>query len=113
MSRTLLGALIALFGTPVAAEDALLGETLANTCAGCHGTMGVPAVPYIPPLAGLTNEEFIRAMEAYQDGTRQATMMNRIAPAFSDEEIKAMADYFAALPRPDVTRSTIRNRPGN
>lgn len=105
--------LIVVLGGNAQAQDSLLGETMAHSCAGCHGTLGVPAVPYIPPLAGLTTEEFVRAMVAYQDGSRQATMMNRIAPAFSEEEIKAMADYFAALPRPDVTHSEIRNRPGN
>jgi len=83
-----------------ATADPLQGGTLAHTCAGCHGTLGAPAVPYIPPLAGLSVEEFTRAMVAYRDGTRKATMMTRFAPAFSDEEIKAMAEYFAALPRP-------------
>lgn len=83
-----------------ATADPLQGDTLAHSCAGCHGTLGAPAVPYIPPLAGLSVEEFTRAMVAYRDGTRSATMMNRIAPAFSDDEIKAMAEYFAALPRP-------------
>lgn len=83
-----------------ATADPLSGETLAHTCAGCHGTLGAPDVPYIPPLAGLSVEEFTRAMVAYRDGTRKATMMTRIAPAFSDQEIKVMADFFAALPRP-------------
>ena len=91
-------ALVACAGA--AASEPLRGDTLAHSCAGCHGTLGAPDVPYIPPLAGLSVKEFTRAMVAYRDGTRPATMMNRIAPAFSDEEIKAMAEYFAALPRP-------------
>jgi len=97
---------------PALAEDALLGETMAHSCAGCHGTMGVPAVPYIPALAGLTEEKFIEAMVAYQDGTRQATIMTRVAPAFSDVEIAAMAAYFAKLPRPKVARTGRRFRTG-
>lgn len=84
-----------------AEEKPLSGQTLGNSCAGCHGTYGVPAVSYIPPLAGMSVEQFTAAMVAYRDGTRSATMMNRIAPAFTDEEIVAMAEFFAGLSRPE------------
>ncbi len=93
-------------------QTSLTGKTMADTCAGCHGTDGVPAVPYIPPLAGLSESDFTAAMNAYKDGTRRATIMNRISPAFSDEEIAAMATYFASLPKPELARS-IRTRPEN
>jgi len=101
------------FCTSAATAEPLLGETLAHSCAGCHGTFGDPAVSYIPALAGLSVEEFTRAMNAYRDGTRLATMMTRIAPAFSDSEIQAMADYFAALPRPVGAPEPNRNLSGN
>lgn len=94
-------------GAGSAAADPLRGDTLAHTCAGCHGTLGAPASSFIPPLAGLTVEEFTRAMVAYRDGTRVATMMTRIAPAFSDDEIQAMAEFFAALPRPEGARRPV------
>lgn len=104
-------ALIACAGAATA--EPLRGDTLAHSCAGCHGTLGAPAVSYIPPLAGLTVEEFTRAMNAYRDGTRLATMMTRIAPAFSDAEIEAMAEYFAALPRPPGAPVPNRTLSGN
>ena len=91
-------------------QSALTGKTMADTCAGCHGTDGVPAVSYIPALAGLSVDEFTAAMNAYRDGTRRATIMNRVAPAFSDEEIAEMAAYFASLPKPELAGS-IRTRP--
>lgn len=91
-------------------QTALTGKTMADTCSGCHGTNGVPAVNYIPALAGLSVEEFTEAMVAYRDGARRATIMNRVAPAFSDEEVAAMAAYFAGLPKPAVT-DAIRTRP--
>jgi sulfide dehydrogenase cytochrome subunit len=94
------------------AQPALTGKIMADTCAGCHGTDGVPAVSYIPPLAGLSVESFTKAMNGYRDGTRRATIMNRVAPAFSDAEIAAMAEYFAALPKPEMAGS-IRKRPEN
>jgi sulfide dehydrogenase cytochrome subunit len=101
---------LALMPQVAIAQAALTGKTMADTCSGCHGTDGVPAVSYIPALAGLTVEEFTEAMVAYRDGTRRATIMNRVAPAFTDEEIAAMADYFASLPRPTLAE-TIRTRP--
>lgn len=68
---------------------------LANTCAGCHGTDGVSNGPATPTIAGMSSEYFIESMKAYREGTRPATIMNRIAKGYSDEEIKAMAGYFA------------------
>ncbi len=103
---------LALMPQFVVGQTALTGKTMADTCAGCHGTDGVPAVAYIPPLAGLSAEDFSAAMIAYQNGTRRATIMNRIAPAFSETEIAAMAAYFASLPKPEVA-SSLRTRPEN
>lgn len=70
------------------------GEMLANTCAGCHGTDGSSNGPATPSIAGVTTEYFIESMKAYKEGTRKATIMDRIAKGYSDDEIKAMADYF-------------------
>ncbi len=99
--------------TPAAlAQDNSLGRMMGQTCAGCHGTDGAPAVSYIPPLAGMKQGDFIKAMVAYRDGTRRATIMDRVAPAFSDAELAAMADYFASLPPATAARS-IRIAPGD
>jgi cytochrome c553 len=104
--------LISILGSPTFTfADGLDGRTMANTCAGCHGTNGVPAVSYIPPLAGLSEEEFTKAMVAYRNGTRTATIMNRVAPAFTDAEIAAMAAYFAGLPPAGADTQIIRIRP--
>lgn len=91
-------------------QTALTGKTMADTCSGCHGTDGVPAVSYIPALAGLSVKQFTDAMVAYRDGTRRATIMNRVAPAFTDAEIAEMAAYFASLPKPSLNKA-IRTRP--
>ncbi|WP_246540237.1 c-type cytochrome [sulfur-oxidizing endosymbiont of Gigantopelta aegis] len=69
---------------------------LANTCAGCHGTDGNSSGPATPSLAGISAEYFIAAMTDYKDPDgRYATIMSRIATAYSSEEIKLMADYFS------------------
>jgi len=74
------------------------GAMLGNTCAGCHGTFGAAESTKIPPLAGAVEAQFIATMLAYRDGSRVGTIMNRVARAYSDDEIAAMAAYFAALP---------------
>jgi len=68
---------------------------LANTCAGCHGTDGSSNGPATPSIAGIDAEYFIDSMKAYKDGSRKATVMDRIAKAYTDDEIKAMAGFFA------------------
>jgi len=75
------------------------GQMAAQTCAGCHGTQGYIENSAYVPLAGMDKERFITTMEMFADGSRPSTLMGPLARAFSDEEIEAMADYFAALPK--------------
>ena len=83
----------------VAFSQSLGGAMLGNTCAGCHGTLGAAENVKIPPLAGLDAAQFAATMRAYRDGSQGATIMNRVARAYSDAEIDAMAAYFATLPK--------------
>jgi sulfide dehydrogenase cytochrome subunit len=73
-------------------------QMMANTCAGCHGTAGQSAGPASPNLAGMSENYFNDSMKGFKEGTRPATIMDRIAKGYSDEQIEAMAAYFAALP---------------
>lgn len=72
--------------------------TLANTCAGCHGTNGQSAGDSMPSLAGLDERYFYKAMKDFQSGARPSTIMGRLAKGYSDNEMKALADFFAAQP---------------
>jgi sulfide dehydrogenase cytochrome subunit len=74
------------------------GQALAFTCAGCHGTDGSSVGPSSPSIAGMDPDVFIDAMEAYQLDERNSTIMNRIAKGYSEEQIKAMAWFFAKQP---------------
>jgi sulfide dehydrogenase cytochrome subunit len=71
------------------------GSMLANTCAGCHGTNGVSSGPASPSIAGFNKEYFVVAMNEFKEGKFPSTIMSRIATGYSDEEIKAMAEFFA------------------
>lgn len=92
----LLGSVL-LFGSS-ALMAAPSASMLANTCAGCHGTNGASVGPSSPTIAGKSAEYLKEVMASYKSGDRHATIMNRIAKGYTDEEIALMADYFAALP---------------
>ncbi|MGL4285702.1 MAG: c-type cytochrome [Phreatobacter sp.] len=64
----------------------------ALACGGCHpaSTGGL-----VPPLAGMPADAITAAMLAFRAGARPATVMDRIAKGFSEDEIKALADWFA------------------
>ncbi len=72
-------------------------ETLALTCTGCHGPGGVSPGP-IPSLAGRPFDELAADLYAFRDGPHPWTIMKRFMVAFSDEDIIALATYFAAQP---------------
>lgn len=81
---------VALAGAWPAAAAAPPG---ASSCTGCHGTGGP-----VPALEGRPTTELVAAMTAFRKGDRAATVMGRIAKGFSDAEVKAIADWFAARP---------------
>jgi len=68
-------------------------ERLAHACAGCHGTYGHSQAP-TPTLAGKPEEEFTTLMNEFKSGRRISSVMNRIARAYTDEDIAAMAQFF-------------------
>jgi sulfide dehydrogenase cytochrome subunit len=64
----------------------------AAACSGCHA----PAGTAVPPIRGRSPDEIVSAMRAFRTGERQATVMDRIAKGFSDEETRAIATWLAA-----------------
>lgn len=92
-----LGALTLLVFAPSAGfADEPSAEVLAYTCAGCHGTDGSSVGPSSPHIAGMKVDYFVDSMTAYKEDKRNSTIMNRIAKGYSDEQIAAIAEYFAA-----------------
>lgn len=76
---------------------------LAQTCAACHGTNG-NSVGITPTLAGAPAEYFVETMQAFKNGDRKATVMDRVAKGYSDAEIEAMGNYFAAQKNMSITQ---------
>ncbi|MEF7612529.1 c-type cytochrome [Aquincola sp. MAHUQ-54] len=77
--------------------QALRVRSLAASCAACHGTDGQAAAGgEMPRLAGLPADYFAAQMLAFRSGARPATVMHQISKGYSDEQVRALAGYFAA-----------------
>jgi cytochrome c len=75
--------------------DVEYGEYLSQECSTCHQRSG--ANEGIPGIVGWPEEDFIVAMHAYKEQLRPHEVMRSIASRLGDEEIAALAAYFAAL----------------
>ena len=71
---------------------------LANACAACHGVNGSSQGPATPSIAGISPDYFIDSMTAFKEDERPATVMNRIAKGYSEEQIQLMAGFFSRHP---------------
>jgi cytochrome c553 len=69
----------------------------AVACTGCHPASARVNSPVLR-LAGLDRAAIVRAMQDFRAGRRAATVMDRIAKGFTDEEIQAIAAWYAVQP---------------
>lgn len=69
---------------------------IAQGCAGCHGQAGA-GEGAVPEIAGYDRDAFLAVWAEFRAGERPATIMNRIVPGYTDEEVAALADYFSSL----------------
>ena len=97
MKKTILLA-VALVAPAAHAQDTA-ARNLASACAICHGSDGRPATKDIVPLAGVPREHIASQMRAFRDGQRPATVMHQIAKGYTDQQIDAVAAWFASQKR--------------
>lgn len=98
--------------TPIVGRTELpknLGEKLAvrgawdrhiPECVMCHGPGGVGVGNAFPPLAAQPASYLVAQLNAWRDGSRHNDpndLMGHIAKSLTPDEVKAVADYFAAL----------------
>ncbi|MGF1644132.1 MAG: c-type cytochrome [Thiotrichales bacterium] len=108
MRKTLLFALAAaglMASAPVGASDSIKG--LADTCNNCHGVDGVSAGGSMPSLAGLPETYLRDTMLEWKAGTRFSATMGRLIKGYSEDEIVALAKYFAEKPWTPVAQANL------
>ena len=71
-------------------------RSIAASCAACHGTNGNSAGGAILGLAGGNKDYFVNQMKAFKEGKRESTIMHQLAKGYSDAEVAALGDFFAA-----------------
>jgi len=84
---------LGLLALPAAAAQPPPGGT---ACSGCHG-MRIDAAP--APIQGRPVAEIVELMRSFRTGERPATVMDRIAKGFTEEETRAIAEWLNHTPR--------------
>lgn len=75
--------------------DAEYGAYLSSECKTCHRADG--ADEGIPSITFWPEDDFVVAMHAYKAKARSHPVMNMIAGRLNEEEIAALAAYFATI----------------
>ena len=102
MRNTLIGALAAAFAgvLPVHAADGAAIKEKVAVCAGCHGENGISLTENIPSLAGQTDQYIQWQLVFFRAGSRKNEQMQPIVEGLSNEDIRNLGAYFAALAPP-------------
>jgi len=82
------------------AADVAAGKALAAVCAGCHGANGISQTPLTPSLAGQPDEYVQWQLVYFRSGTRKSAVMQPIAGALKNEDIRNLGAYYASLAPP-------------
>jgi len=77
------------------AGDIAFGEYLSSQCVTCHQLSG--ASNGIPPIVGWDTTSFFQVMDTYRQKARENKAMQTIAASLSDQDIKALAAFFATI----------------
>ena len=75
--------------------DVEYGEYLSGTCATCHQLDGTDQG--LPPITGWPEAAFVTVMHSYKNKHRENPVMQQLAGSLADEEIAALAAYFAGV----------------
>ena len=95
--REILRGMLVLAAILAIARQAAAQPSSVAACSGCHAPVTDGPVP---SLIGRPAQDIVAAMAAFRSGTSGATVMDRIAKGFTDEEISAIAQWYEAQPQP-------------
>ncbi len=80
---------------PAQAKKNLPGAHVRARCVSCHGMQGETVNDLWPNLAGQKSSYLLKQLRDYRSGKRQHPIMQVIANELSEEQSKAVADYYA------------------
>ena len=98
--RIAIAAVLAATGSAYAADSnqTTLENKIAQ-CQGCHGIVdwktAFPEVYRVPKLGGQKANYLVAALKAYKSGERDFATMRAIAAPLSDQDMQALANYYA------------------
>lgn len=78
--------------------DMAAGAAKAAACAACHGPKGIAVAPTFPNLAGQSATYLYVQLRAFKDGARANAVMQPLAKALTDQDMRNLAAHFASLP---------------
>src|ERR1700719_1605089 len=88
---------------PADAADIASGKEKAELCIGCHGEGGISQTENIPSLAAQPDQFIQWQLVFFRGGSRKNEQMQPIAEQISNEDIRTLGAYFAALALPKAT----------
>jgi cytochrome c len=77
------------------AGDVALGRYLSAECIACHPRDNRPKG--IPAIIGWPQDQFVAVLQSYKAKERSNPVMQSVAASLTDEQIAALAAYFATL----------------
>ncbi|WP_245165029.1 c-type cytochrome [Stappia sp. 28M-7] len=72
-------------------------EAAPAQCSACHGEAGIGQMEDVPNLAGESAIYIDTQLKAFRLGKRKHEVMSAVAADLTDEDIRAFADWYAAV----------------
>ncbi len=91
---------VSAFAAPVQADDAAIAAK-ATGCSACHGQSGTPISANFPIIWGQQSNYLYKELHDFHSGERKNPIMAPLVQGISLDELRALANYFAAKPWPD------------
>ena len=103
--RTLVTLALVLASATATGADSI--ETRLAPCLACHGAKGQSALPEVPSLGG--QPEFYLTVQVlmFRDRLRVVDLMNQMMQGFSDNDLRATAEFLARLPPPQAAAGPV------
>jgi len=85
-------------GAALAEGNVSAGERKSEDCGDCHGPTGAGDGDTIPAIAGMSVEDFTKAMQDFRTGVRKKSpMMTKQGKKLSDKDVADLAAYYSQL----------------